>query len=144
MFKRFRSRSGMSLIEILVVLVIMGTVPALVGRNVLSRLAKSKVDTTRLQMNGFQTSLQDYYLGNNTYPTTEQGLEALIIKPSVGPEPTGYSPDGYLKGSKIPKDGWKRDFLYESDGSKYTIMSYGKDGVEGGTGYGVDIIIESE
>jgi general secretion pathway protein G len=144
MFKGISSKKGMSLIEIMVVLAIMGVIVTLVSRNVMSRLEKSKVETTKLSISGIQTALQDYYLDNNMYPTTEQGLEALISKPTVGPEPTGYSPGGYLSDKKVPQDGWGRPFIYECDGYKYSIISLGKDRKEGGVDYGEDIIVESE
>lgn len=144
MFKRLKSTSGMSLIEIMIVLVIMGAIVSLVGPNVMSRLEKSKVDTTKLEMEGIKSALQDYYLDNNTYPTTAQGLEALVQKPTVAPEPLNYSPDGYLKNKNLPKDKWGAEFIYESDGSRYTIISLGKDRKEGGEGYATDIIVESE
>jgi len=144
MFKRLNGTLGMSLVEIMIVLVIMGTIMALVGRNVMGRLEQSKVQTTKLQMEGFKSALQDYYLDNNVYPTTDQGLQALVQKPTTGTEPTNYNPDGYIKGKVIPKDAWGKDFIYESDGAKYTIKSFGKDRVEGGEGNGADISVESE
>ena len=143
MFGRLRNVGGMSLVEIMIVIVIMGTVAALVGRNVISQFEKSKVKTTQLQMDAIKTALQDYYLDNGSYPTTEQGLHALIEKPATSPEPANYSPDGYLKGKTIPKDAWVKDFIYESDGASYALISYGKDGKEGGDGYNTDIIFKS-
>lgn len=144
MFKRLNGNLGMSLVEIMIVIVIMGTIAALVGRNVMGRLDQSKVQTTKLQMEGFKSALQDYYLDNNAYPTTEQGLEALVQKPTTGTEPTNYSPDGYIKGKVIPKDAWGADFIYESDGSKYVIKSLGKDRKEGGEANATDLVVESE
>jgi len=144
MFKRLNGKLGMSLVEIMIVIVIMGTVAALVGRNVIARLEQSKVQTTKLQMEGFKSALQDYYLDNNSYPTTDQGLKALIQKPTSGTEPTNYSPEGYLKGKVLPKDAWGAEFTYESDGSKYTIKSLGKDKKEGGDSNAADIVVESE
>ena len=144
MFKRLNGKHGMSLVEIMIVIVIMGTIAALVGRNVISRLEQSKVQTTKLQMEGFKSALQDYYLDNNSYPTTEQGLKALIKAPTTDPVPANYNPEGYLKGKELPKDAWGQEFLYDSDGSKYTISSYGKDRIEGGEGNATDISVESE
>jgi len=144
MFKRLNGKLGMSLVEIMIVIVIMGTIAALVGRNVMSRLEQSKVQTTKLQMEGFKSALQDYYLDNNSYPTTDQGLSALVQKPTTGTEPANYNPEGYVKGKVIPKDAWGVDFIYESDGAKYTIKSFGKDKKEGGEGNAADIVTESE
>ncbi|MFH1223543.1 MAG: type II secretion system major pseudopilin GspG [Pseudomonadota bacterium] len=144
MFKRIRFNAGMSLIEIMIVILIMGAIAALVGRNVISRFEQSKVQTTKLQMDSFKAALQDYYMDNNSYPTTDQGLAALIQKPTAGTEPTNYSPDGYLKSKAVPKDQWGGDYFYESDGAKYKITSLGKDKKEGGDGYNTDIVVESE
>ncbi len=143
MLKFMKSARGMSLVEIMIVIVIMGAVAALVGRNVISQLEKSKVRTTQLQMDSLQTALQDYYLDNGSYPTTEQGIIALVEKPNIEPEPTSYSPEGYLKGKNIPQDSWKKEFIYESDGASYTVISLGKDAKEGGEGYAEDIIFRS-
>ena len=143
MFKRLKNAHGMSLIEIMIVIVIMAMIAGLIGRNVLSQFEKSKVKTTQLQMDALKTALQDYYLDNGSYPTTEQGLKALVDKQASSPEPANYSPDGYLKGKTLPKDSWGRDFIYESDGAVYTLESYGKDGKIGGTGYDTDIIFKS-
>ena len=143
MLKRLNGTLGMSLVEIMIVIVIMGTIAALVGRNVMSRLEQSKVQTTKLQLDGFKSALQDYYLDNNSYPTTDQGLQALVQKPVTGTEPTNYT-DRYLKGKELPKDAWGSDFIYESDGSKYIIKSLGKDKKEGGTGNDADIVVESD
>ena len=143
MFKRLKNAHGMSLIEIMIVIVIMAMIAGLIGRNVLSQFEKSKVKTTQLQMDALKTALQDYYLDNGSYPTTEQGLKALVDKPSSSPEPANYSPDGYLKGKTLPKDSWGRDFIYEADGASYTLESYGKDGKAGGTDYDLDIIFKS-
>jgi general secretion pathway protein G len=143
MFGRLKNVRGMSLVEIMIVIVIMGTIAALVGRNVISQFEKSKVKTTQLQMDSIKTALQDYYLDNGTYPTTEQGLLALVEKPTSAPEPASYSPDGYLKGKTVPKDAWGKEFIYESDGASYALLSYGKDAKEGGEGYALDIIFKS-
>ncbi len=144
MFKRLNGKLGMSLVEIMIVIVIMGTVAALVGRNVMSRLEKSKAQTTKLQMDNFKAALQDYYLDNNVYPTTEQGLGALIQKPTTGTEPSNYNPDGYLKTKELPKDAWGQEFIYESDGAKYSIKSFGKDRKDGGDGNDADLTVESD
>ncbi|MBN1114383.1 MAG: type II secretion system major pseudopilin GspG [Oligoflexia bacterium] len=133
---------GMSLIELMIVLIIMGMIAGIVGRSLMSRLSKAKVQSATLQMKAFQTALGDYYLDNGMYPTTEQGLEALIQKPGSGPEPTSYSPEGYLDKGELPKDSWGNDYMYESDGAKYSIMSYGADRKEGGSGYDKDLIVE--
>ena len=142
MFRSIRNSAGMSLVEIMIVIAIMGAIAALVGSNVLPMFEKSKVDNTKNQMKNVEQALQLYYTDNSSYPTSEQGLEALVKKPTVGQEPMNYNPSGYMK--DVPKDQWGKPFIYESDGTKYMIMSYGKDAKEGGTGYAEDIIVESE
>lgn len=144
MINLLKNTKGMSLIEIMVVLVIMSAMITLVGRNVMGSLEKSKVQTTKITIANLETALQDYYLDNNTYPTTDQGLEALISKPTSGPEASNYSPGGYLSKKEMPKDGWGRPFFYESNGYRYSILSFGKDGKEGGADFNEDIAVESE
>jgi general secretion pathway protein G len=114
-----------------------------VSVNVFSNLDKANVKSATNQMIGFESALDLYYLDNGMYPTTEQGLEALINEPSSGPKPHSYAPGGYLRGSKIPLDPWNTPYQYESDGSSYKIMSFGKDKKEGGTGYGKDIVVQT-
>jgi len=142
--KIIKSKQGMTLIEILVVLAIIGTILGLVGANVFSRLDVANVKSANNQIIGFESALDLYYLDNGMYPTTEQGLEALLNEPTSGPKPYSYAPDGYLKGKKIPLDPWNNAYAYESDGSNYKITSYGKDKKEGGSGYAKDIIIENK
>lgn len=146
MFKRLRGNAGMTLIEIMIVLVILATVGTLAVTKLMPNFEKSKVKTTEIQMGDFKTALQLYFVDNNAYPTTEQGLEALVQKPTVGPDTPNYNAEGYLslgKGKTL-KDAWGNPFIYESDGTKYTIKSYGRDGKEGGEGNDTDIVVESE
>lgn len=139
-----RNVRGMSLVEIMIVIVIMGSIAAVIGTNVMSQFERSRVRTTELQIqNNLRTALEYYYLDNGVYPTTAQGLEALVRKPTTGPEPVNYNPGGYLGGKTVPKDAWNRDFIYESDGTSYTITSLGRDGREGGDGFDEDIVYRS-
>ncbi len=138
--KVLRSQAGMTLIEIMVVVAIIGSIAALVTVNVLSYLDESKVETTKIQMKNVEGALDQYKRRHGSYPTTEQGLSALVEKPTVGKVPDNYPPDGYLKA--VPKDGWGNDFVYVSPGSaghKIEIISYGGDGQEGGEGFDADI-----
>ncbi|MCC7344559.1 MAG: type II secretion system major pseudopilin GspG [Deltaproteobacteria bacterium] len=138
--KVLRSQAGMTLIEIMVVVAIIGSIAALVTVNVLSYLDESKVETTKIQMKNVEGALDQYKRRHGSYPTTEQGLSALVEKPTVGKVPDNYPPDGYLKA--VPKDGWGNDFIYASPGSaghKIEIVSYGGDGQEGGEGFDADI-----
>ncbi|MFO1462568.1 MAG: type II secretion system major pseudopilin GspG [bacterium] len=138
--KIVRSQAGMTLIEIMVVVAIIGSIAALVTVNVLNYLDESKVETTKIQMKNIEGALDQYKRRHGTYPTTEQGLAALVSKPTTGKIPDNYPPDGYLKA--VPKDGWGNDYVYTSPGSaghKIEIISYGGDGQEGGDGFDADI-----
>lgn len=135
-----RSQSGITLIEILVVLAIMALLATLVTTRVTGRLAEAKVSTAKTQIKTFQQALELYKADNDEYPTTEQGLDALINKPTVGNTPENYPPDGYLTKKKIPQDPWNRNYIYIcDDGQKYTILTHGADKKEGGTGVAADI-----
>lgn len=125
---------GMTLIEIMVVLAIMGVIMALVGTNVMDRLATSKIQATKAQIKGFEDALEQYHLDNDAYPSTEQGLEALVQKPSSGKIPKKYQSKGYLKGGKIPLDPYSEPYTYYCpglQGHEYEIYSKGKDKQEG-------------
>jgi general secretion pathway protein G len=138
--KLLRSETGMTLIEILVVLAIMALLATLVTTRVTGRLAEAKVSTAKSQIKTFQQALELYKADNDLYPTTEQGLDALISKPTIGEIPENYPEDGYLSKKKIPKDPWNKNYLFISeDGQKYTIMTYGSNKKEGGTGTAADI-----
>lgn len=138
--KLLRGQTGMTLIEILVVLAIMALLATLVTTRVTGRLAEAKVNTAKSQIKTFQQALELYKADNDQYPTTEQGLSALISKPGIGTIPENYPDDGYLSKKKIPKDPWNRDYMYiGEDGQKYTILTYGSDKKEGGTGTAADI-----
>ncbi len=134
------SKSGMTLIEIMVVLAIIGSIAALVTVNVMDSLQESKVETTKINIRNVGSALDQYYRKHNAYPSTEQGLAALVEKPSTGKIPDNYPKKGYLK--SVPKDGWGNDFVYFSPGihgNDYEIMSYGKDGEDGGEDIDADI-----
>jgi len=138
--KNFRDQAGMTLIEIMVVVAIIGSIAALVTVNVLNYLDESKVDTTKIQIKNVEGALDQYKRRHGTYPSTEQGLAALVEKPTVGKIPDNYPPDGYLK--SVPKDGWGNDFTYASPGNaghKIEIISLGADGAEGGEGFDADL-----
>ncbi len=139
-FRRLRGERGMTLIEIMVVIAIIGGILAVVAVNVMDSLSESKVETTKIQMKNIESALDQYARKHGSYPTTEQGLQALVEKPTVGKIPDNYPKAGYLK--KVPKDSWGNDFIYYSPGAtghEYEIISLGKDGQEGGEDYDADI-----
>lgn len=100
---------------------------------------QSRITVTRAEISRLEHSLGIFHLDNGFYPTTEQGLSALVIKPEILPEPLNFNKKGYIK--KVPKDGWKRDFIYRSPGQHgdFDIISFGADGKKGGEGISADI-----
>ena len=135
-----KNQAGMTLIEIMVVVAIIGSIAALVTVNVLDYLDESKVETTKIQINNVESALEQFKRRHGFYPSTEQGLAALVEKPTVGKVPENYPADGYLKA--VPKDGWGNDFIYYSPGvagHKIEIISYGADGEEGGDEMDADL-----
>ncbi|MBQ9881993.1 MAG: type II secretion system major pseudopilin GspG [Synergistes sp.] len=137
---RLKKRKGFTLIEIMVVVVIIGLLSALVGPKLMGQSDEAKRKTTQTQISQLEQVLGLYYLDNGVYPTTSQGLEALVKKPDGQPEPLNYKSGGYMK--KIPKDAWGRDFVYTCPGEHgdFDIISYGADGQEGGSGANADIM----
>jgi general secretion pathway protein G len=128
---------GFTLIEMLVVLVIIGLIMGLVGPRVLSYLTDARVKAAKLQIEAFGSSLDLYYLDNGRYPSTSEGLEALVRRPAN----MGSWNGPYIKGGTVPADPWKNHYVYRSpaEDSPYEIMSYGADGREGGSGSASDI-----
>jgi general secretion pathway protein G len=129
-------QSGFTLMEMLIVIALIGMMATFVGINVMKRYDESKVETTKIQIKQLGVVLEDFKRVCNFYPTTEQGLDALVKKPE-GRECKNYDPDGFLK--KVPEDAWGHEFNYVSDGNKYVVKSLGADGVEGGEGFNKDI-----
>lgn len=140
--KKWRLKSGFTLIEIMVVVVIIGMLAALVSVRVFNILKKGKRKAAMAQMKNFETGLAAYRLNNSRYPTTEQGLDSLIKQPTMEPIPRNYPRNGYMGASEIPLDPWGNPYVYFSpglNGEDFTIISYGADGVEGGEGDNADI-----
>jgi len=121
-----RQQRGFTLVELLVVLVIIGLIMGLVGPRVLSYLTDARAKTARLQIENFSTSLDLYFLDSGRYPTTSEGLEALVKR--AGDTPAWNGP--YLKGGSVPADPWGRPYVYRSPGEhgNYDIYSLGPDG----------------
>ena len=132
-----RSVRGMTLIEILVVLVLIGIVMGIVGGNFLGKGEKAKGDAAKIEINQIGQTLDLYKLEVGRYPTTQEGLQALITAPSGVANWNGP----YWKNATIPKDPWGNEYKYTSPGAKgpYDIVSYGSDGKEGGDGPAKDI-----
>jgi general secretion pathway protein G len=109
---------------------------------ILGREEEAKVSAAKVQIKSMESALDGFKLDNGFYPTTDQGLSALIKKPEVGRIPDKWKDGGYLKPSRIPKDPWGKDFLYfapGNEGREYEIVSYGPDNEQGGEGKNADI-----
>ena len=134
-----RIQRGFTLIEIMVVVVIMGVLAAMVVPKLLNRAGDSKVSAAKVDIATLMQALKLYKLDNQRYPTTEQGLQALIEKPTSGPAANGWKSGGYVE--KMPKDPWGNQYQYLSPGIKgeVDVFSYGADGQPGGTGNDADI-----
>lgn len=135
--RRRRGAAGFTLIELLVVLVILGLLAALAGPRVVGYLGGARADTARLQIAELKTVLEHYRLQNRTYPTTQQGLAALVRNP--GNLPSWKGP--YLTSSNVPLDPWGNPYIYRSPGEhgEYDIYSLGSDKAPGGSGEAGDV-----
>lgn len=141
-FRRAISRSaarGFTLIEIMVVVVIMGILAALVVPKLMGRTDDARIIAAKQDIATVMQALKLYKLDNQRYPTTEQGLQALIAKPTVGPAADGWKTGGYI--DKLPKDPWGNPYQYLSPGVKgeVDVFSLGADGQPGGTSNDADI-----
>ena len=133
------TQSGFSLVEILVVLVIMGLLISVVAPTVLNQADDARVQKVHADFKAIETALKIYRLDNYVYPTSEQGLEALVEPSSLDPEPRNFKQGGYL--AEVPLDPWGRPYLYLSPGENGEIDIYtlGADGLSGGEGQNADI-----
>ena len=132
---------GFTLVEMLVVITIIGLIMGLIGPRVLNYLSESKVKAAKIQLQSFGSALDLFYLDAGRFPSTAEGLTAL-----VRPTPGVASWNGpYLRGGNVPNDPWNHSYLYRSPGEHgpYDIMSYGSDGQEGGSGVAADLSLES-
>jgi general secretion pathway protein G len=139
--KRKLDDRGFTLIEIMIVIVILGilawqVVPRIMGKPEEARRLKAKMDISSIE-----TALKMYKLDNGVYPSTEQGLQALVEAPTIGQLPRKWRQGGYMEKGRIPKDPWDNDYIYLSPGlhGDFDLLSYGGDGQPGGEGDGVDI-----
>ncbi|WP_054676172.1 type II secretion system major pseudopilin GspG [Parasalinivibrio latis] len=134
-----RKQQGFTLLEVMVVIVILGVLASLVVPNLLGNKEKADQQKAVTDISSLEQSLDMYKLDNAVYPTTDQGLEALVSKPSSSPEPRNYRSDGYIK--RLPKDPWGNDYQFLNPGEhgNVDIFSLGADGQEGGEGVNQDI-----
>ncbi|GGP27573.1 type II secretion system major pseudopilin GspG [Silvimonas amylolytica] len=133
------AQRGFTLIEILVVITILAILGALIVPKIMDRPNDARVVAAKQDIRSVIQALKLYKLDNGRYPTTEQGLKALVEKPSATPAPTNWKTGGYLE--KLPKDPWGNDYVYLNPGlhGEIDVMSYGADGQSGGEGYDADI-----
>ncbi len=139
--QRKNRQAGFTLIELMVVIVILGLLAGLILPRFMGESDKAKQQTARTQMSILETALKMYKLDNGGYPTTEQGLKALVEAPTAGTLPKSWRKGGYLEKGKVPKDPWKNEFIYVSPGSHgdFDITSLGADGEAGGEEVDKDI-----
>lgn len=137
----FSNPGGFTLIELMVVIVILGILAGLILPRIMGRPAEAKQLKAKIQIQSLETALKLYKLDNGVFPTTEQGLMALVEQPQVGVIPKKWRQGGYLEKGKVPKDPWENDFIYISPGihGEYDLVSYGGDGVPDGEGENQDI-----
>lgn len=132
---------GFTLLEIIVVVFILSILVALVAPRIIGRTDDARIADARLQTKNFETALKLYRLDNGFFPDTQQGLDALVEKPTTGRIPAKYPAGGYLEKKNIPPDPWGNPYVYVCPGLRgdFDIFSYGADGKEGGEGKDADI-----
>lgn len=137
--KEMKKQTGFSLIEIMVVLVIIGVIVAGVGGRFLGKADESRVKQVKVDFKTIEKALSLYKLDNFKYPTGEQGLEALVERPSVDPIPRQWQDGGYL--DKLPEDPWGNPYVYIAPGENgpFDLYTLGADGRSGGEGYDKDL-----
>lgn len=135
--------SGFTLIEIMVVVVILSILALYVGPKIIGRPQEARINAAIMQIKSIETALKMYKLDNGEYPSTEQGLEALVQSPEVGQLASNWKKGGYLEKGKVPKDPWGNDYIYLAPGAHNTndfdLLSYGPDGQPGGEEENADI-----
>lgn len=142
-FNSKRNKGGFTLLELMVVALILSVLAALVAPNILGRSDDAKIAVTKTQIRNIGSALDLYKLDNGSYPSTSQGLQALVTQPSGYPSAKNWKQGGYL--GSVPQDAWDNEYLYISPGSTgpYDLISLGSDGREGGEEDASDISISS-
>ena len=136
-----KARAGFTFLEIMVVVFILSMLVAVIAPRIIGRTDDARIVKTKIQIRNFETALKLFKLDSGLYPDTEQGLKALVEKPTIGKIPQNYRDKGYLEEQFIPNDPWGNSYIYISPGinGDYDIISYGADGEEGGEGKEADI-----
>ena len=134
--------AGFTLIEIMVVIIILGLLAAIVMPRIVGETDRARYEQAKVQMRILEDALKRYKLDNGRFPTTDQGLESLVVQPSTGVVPQNYPTGGYLDKPEIPTDPWGNNYVYVSPGQNgpdFDLKSFGADGLEGGEGYDADL-----
>ncbi|WP_421903754.1 type II secretion system major pseudopilin GspG [Maridesulfovibrio sp.] len=137
-----KGQRGFSLIELMIVIVILGLLASMLVPKIMDRPNEARVTKAKMDMKALDSALKLYKLDTGRYPSTEQGLQALITKPETRPVPRNYRKGGYLDSATAPVDPWGYDYIYRSPGEEgrpYELISLGADGMEGGEDYDADI-----
>lgn len=134
-------KQGFTLIELMVVVVILGILAGLVVPRIMGRPEEARRMKAKVQLESIETALKLYKLDNGVYPSTEQGLDALVEPPAVGELPARWRQGGYLEKRTVPRDPWGNDYVYLSPGlrGEFDLISFGHDGQPGGEGNNADI-----
>lgn len=138
--KRLKDR-GFTLIELMVVIVILGILAGLIIPRIMGRPEEARRMKARVQMESMETALRLYKLDNGVYPTTDQGLQALVEAPTAGDLPRAWRKGGYLEKGQVPRDPWGHEYVYLSPGlhGDFDLTSYGADGQPGGEEQNQDV-----
>jgi general secretion pathway protein G len=143
MNERRTRRGGFTLIEIMAVVLIMGLLAGIVGTVVVGQIDQARTQTARAQIKQLESALTFYQMDNGRFPTSDQGLQSLVEKPSGAPEPRNFRPGGYLQGGVVPTDPWSNEYQYVSPGQHnphaFDLWTYGSDGQPGGEAADQDV-----
>ncbi len=141
-WNKTKDGKGFTLIELMIVIVIIGILATLLIPRIMERPEEARRIKAKMDIKTIESALKLYKIDNGVYPSTEQGLEALIKKPTTSPLPKKWRDGGYLEGTSVPKDPWGNPYYYTAggpEGRDYEIISYGNDGQPGGTGRDADV-----
>jgi len=135
-----KTRAGFTMVELMAVLIILGLLATVVVSNFVGSTDRARVETTKMTLKTLHNAVNNYKVDTGSFPTDDEGLEALIKEPSSGV--SGWQQDGYLDSLELPVDGWNNEFIYQRYGenNRPVIISYGADGREGGEGYDADLL----
>ena len=135
-------RSGFTFIELMAVIVVLSILSMIVMPRIFGRVEEAKITAAKVQVKNLEAALNLFYLDNGFYPGTEQSLQALVEKPTVGKIPNNWRDGGYLEKRQVPEDPWENEYIYLNPGRNeedFEIISHGRDGKEGGEGPDADI-----